>query len=420
MSAKTFQPPAPTSVAATGLDLGLLATLALKTLYFAGNTDGTEISDRLALPLPVTSEILAFMRRERLCEVTGGSGLSTAGLQYALTELGSERAVTTLGINGYVGPAPVPLSDYFESVRTQSVQGVKITREAVERSLSGLVLDQHTIDAIGQAVSSHRAVLLYGGSGNGKSTAAECLRDVLPGTIFVPYAIEVMHQVIQVFDPSTHDRVPTDDSTVAGHLADKRWVRIKRPLVSAAGELASSHLELVLDEVNKTYEAPIQMKANGGILVIDDFGRQQLDAAYLLNRWIVPLEKGVDNLSLANGARFQAPFDVIPVFVSNRDPAELADEAFLRRIRHKVEVPPPSPSLFLDILQRECKKLNVAYDSSAAEHLVSEYFVSPGRQMRGCHPRDIVEAVVSAASYNGASPTLTVAAIDEACANYFA
>ena len=414
-----FQPPAPTSVAETGLDLGLLAALALKILYFAGNSGGTEISDRLALPLPVTSEILAFMRRERLCEVTGGSGLSTAGLQYALTELGSERAVITLAINGYVGPAPVPLDSYFESVHAQSVQKVAITRDAIQRSLSGLVLDQHTIDAIGQAVSSHRAVLLYGGSGNGKSTAADSLRDALPGHIVVPYAIEVMHQVIQVFDPSAHGQASGAGSTADGRLADKRWVRIKRPLVFAAGELASSHLELVLDDVHKTYEAPIQMKANGGILVIDDFGRQQLDASYLLNRWIVPLEKGVDNLSLANGARFQAPFDVIPIFVSNRHPAELADEAFLRRIRHKVEIPPPNSALFLAILRRECERLDVAFDNSAAAHFVEEYFITPGRQMRGCHPRDVVEAIVASANYNGCSPALTVASIDEACANYF-
>ena len=413
-------PSAPASVEETGLDPGLLTDLALKTLYFAGNVRGEELSTRLALPLQVTSTILNLLRREKLCEPTGGSSVSVGGLNYALTVPGLERAASVLSMNGYVGPAPVPLADYFDFVRKQSVHNLEITREAIEDSLANLVLEQHTLDLIGQAVSAKRAVLLYGGSGNGKSTAAEDLGRAFPGAILIPHAVEVMHQIIQVFDPSTHEPIEDDPATRGkSRMVDKRWILIKRPVVFAAGELASSHLELVLDPVQKTYEAPIQMKANGGLLVIDDFGRQQLDAAYLVNRWIVPLEKGVDNLSLQNGARFQSPFDVVPLFVTNMQPADLADEAFLRRIRYKIEIPSPNVDHFIKILKRECAANETVYDESAAEYLVEEHFVKPGRQMRGCHPRDIVEAIAAAGRYQGKEPALTRDAIDDACANYF-
>ena len=367
------QPTAPISVADLGLDLGFIADLTLKTLYFAGNASGGELCDRMALPVNVTAEIMGFLRRERLCEVTGGTGLSPATLYYALTDAGLERATSALALSGYVGPAPIPLETYFEYVRNQSVMKTNISRDVIERALAALVLDQRTVDLVGQAMSSMRAFLIYGASGNGKSAIADCLRAVLPGNILIPRAVQVMHQVIQVFDPSSHEVVGEPGArTSAGRMSDQRWVQIKRPVVLAAGELAASHLELVLDEVHKTYEAPIQMKANGGLLVIDDFGRQQLDAAYLLNRWIVPLEKGIDNLSLHNGARFQVPFDVIPMFITNREPTELADDAFLRRIRYKVQIPGPDATQFVEILKRECEKNDLEYHQTAARHLISE------------------------------------------------
>ncbi len=414
-------PPAPLTIDETGLDLGFLADLALKSLYFAGNITGTDLGERLALPQNITTDVLTFLRRERMVEVIGGSGLSPLTLTYTLTTAGTTRAVSALAMSGYSGPAPIPLDTYFDFVRRQSVQNVQITRNMVEDSLSGLVLDQHTIDLIGSAISSKKAFLIYGTSGNGKSTAAEALRDALPGYVLIPHAIEVMHQVIQVFDPSTHEPVPDAPQVTAdGRTIDRRWVLIKRPLVLAAGELAPGHLELILDDVAKTYEAPIQMKANGGMLVIDDFGRQHLDAAYLLNRWIVPLEKGIDNLSLHSGIRFQVPFDVIPLFVTNRQPADLADDAFLRRIRYKIEIPAPDHARFVEILKRECERMELAYDEVAAEYLIDEYFLEPGREMRGCHPRDLVEAIAAAASYTGSPRELSSDTIDEACRNYFA
>ena len=414
MAVNVEQLEAPGSIEKIGLDL------ALKTMYFAGNAAGADISRRLALPLIPTLEILDLLRRERLCEVTGGNGQSPATLRYSLTTAGLDRAAGALKLSGYVGPAPVPLHEYIDRARQQSVLNADLTREKIEESLSGLVMEGAPLDLIGQAVSAKRAVLFYGGSGNGKSTTAECLRQALPGHILIPHAIEVMHQIIQVYDPSAHAVVEDDhDNRMSLSRTDRRWLTIRRPAVFAAGELAANHLELVLDEVNKTYEAPIQLKANGGLLVIDDFGRQRLDATYLLNRWIVPLEKGIDYLSRHNGARFQTPFDVIPVFLTNRRPAELADDAFMRRIRYKVEVPRPTIDGFFEILKRECQRNDVAYDEAAAHHLLDEHFKKPGREVRGCHPRDIVEAIADAARYQGAERALTPSTIEYACANYF-
>jgi predicted ATPase with chaperone activity len=401
--------------------MGVLADLALKTLYFASNIDGTDLAKRLALSLSATTELLDFLRRERLCEMMGGTGRSVAAVRSSLTSKGIERAVAALATSGYVGPAPVPFQAYIDQVRRQTIHSVELPRQVIEESLSHLVLPQRTLDLIGQAFSSKRATLLYGASGNGKTSAAEGLGRALPGHILIPYAVEVMRETIQVYDPSAHHAVDGSDSgqSAGRGRPDRRWAVINRPAVFAAGELAASHLELMLDQVHKTYEAPIQMKANGGLLVVDDFGRQRLEATYLLNRWVTPLERQVDHLSLHSGARFEVPFDVIPVFVSNQPPTELADDAFLRRIRYKVEIPGPDAPMFLEILKRECQRNNVSYDEDAATYLINKYFGERIRELRGCHPRDFVEAIADAARYQGGERVLTPSTIDEAHSHYF-
>lgn len=412
-------PPAPRTVKDVGIDPGVLSSLALKILYFSGNSTASDIAERMALPLGPTLEILDFLRKERLCEILGSETQAAGGYRYSLTIAGLERATAILAQSGYAGQTPVPLRDYVEATNRQSIRDVPITRAEIESSLTPLVLEQQTIDLIGQAMTSERAVLFYGESGNGKTTAAECLRRAVPGVVLIPYAVEVMHQIIRVYDPAVHERVDDTEPRPGRGEADSRWVRIRRPFVTAAGELAANHLELILDETNMTYEAPIQMKANGGLLVIDDFGRQRLDAAYLLNRWIVPLEHGKDTLSLSNGARFQVPFDVLPMFLTNKHPVELADEAFLRRIRYKIEIPPPTTESFIAILKRECEKRAVPCDDASIDHLIVDYFETAGRQMRGCHPRDLVEAIVDAANYRGIPPVLSPATIKQAAASYF-
>jgi predicted ATPase with chaperone activity len=415
------RPVAPGTVAGTGLDIGVLTDLALKTLYVASNIEGYEIAKRLGLSVTATMEVLGFLRRERLCEVTGGTGRAEGTLRFVLTSAGLERTLAALATSGYVGPAPVLLPDYVDQVRRQSIHHVDVPRQKIEESLSHLVLPKQTLDLIGQAVSSKRATIIYGASGNGKTSAAVGLSRALPGHILIPYAIEVMREIIQVYDPSTHEAVDAADGGESAGSAkpDRRWVVIKRPTVFAAGELAANHLELMLDEVHKRYEAPIQMKANGGFLIIDDFGRQHLDAVYLLNRWVTPLERQIDYLSLNTGARFEVPFDTIPVFVSNKPPAELADDAFVRRIRYKVEIPGPDSSIFIEILKRECERNSVAYDEAAANHFMDAYSSNGLRDMRGCHPRDIVETIADGARYQGAERALTPSTIDEACKHYF-
>ena len=404
-----------------GLDPGLLGSLALKVLYYSGNATAAETAKRMALPLGPTLEILDFLRRERLVEILGSETHAIGGYRHALTTAGLERTTSFLAQSGYAGPTPVPLKDYVDTVKGQSVRDILISRDAIEASLSPLVLKQDVVDLIGQAISSERAVLFYGESGNGKTTAAECLKGAMPGDILIPYAVEVMHQIIQVYDPSIHVIAEHDaNNPKPGHgEVDLRWLRIRRPFVTAAGELAAQHLELIIDETNRSYEAPIQMKANGGLLVIDDFGRQRLDAAYLLNRWIVPLEHGTDTLSLNNGARFRVPFDVIPMFLTNKHPIELADDAFLRRIRYKIEIPGPAEDEFVEILERECERKQITWDRPAIDFLLEEFFRKPNRPLRGCHPRDLVEAIADAAAYRGMERALTRETIRQAAAGYF-
>jgi predicted ATPase with chaperone activity len=414
-------PKAPDRVADTGIDSGLLNALALKTLYFGGDTLAIDVARQMHLPLGTTLEILDFLRRERLCEILGGEATSPGAYRYTLTMAGIERASKTLDQSGYVGPTPVPLKSYVDQMTRQSVRDVTLTQTQIEKSLSPLVLDQQAVNLVGQALSAEKPMLLYGESGDGKTTAAECLAKVMGGTILVPHAVEVGHQVIRVYDHSTHRLVDdlSGEADRESQTKDHRWIAIQRPVVFAAGELAANHLDLVLDEVNKTYEAPIQMKANGGILVIDDFGRQRLDAAYLLNRWIIPLERGFDSLSLHNGARFRVPFDVVTMFLTNRRPEDLADEAFLRRIRYKINIPSPTIERFIEIIRRECEKHSVAFSDQSIQHFIDEYYVGPNRAMRGCHPRDIVEAIADAAQYRGSSRALTEATLRDACASYF-
>jgi len=410
-------PPAPKTVADLGLDPGLVASLALKCVYFSGNATADDIASHMTLPLGPTLETLDFLRRERLCEILGSEAKGLGGYRYSLTAAGLERAGAALMQSGYAGPSPVPIQEYVAQVKQQSVRDLHITRETIESSLTPLVFTQDTVNLIGQAVTSERAVLLYGESGNGKTTVAECLRTALTGDILIPHAVEVKRQIIQLYDPVVHQLVSAEP--VARGEVDQRWLRIRRPVVTAAGELAANHLELILDDVSRTYEAPIQMKAIGGLLVIDDFGRQHLDAAYLLNRWIVPLENGVDSLSLSNGARFQTPFDVIPMFLTNKHPRDLADDAFLRRIRYKIEIPGPTQEMFVEIIERECERNDVVFDDDGIRHLVHEYFVKPNREMRGCHPRDLIEAIADAAAYQGIPRRLSPETIQQAAASYF-
>lgn len=414
----------PMTAAELGIDPGVLLDLSLKTLFYRGRMTRAELSDQLKLSGSAMQEVLQSLTQDGLATVLGAEGGGPAGYMYALTQKGLDRADAAFGRSGYVGPAPVPLNEYVRQVTAQTVGKATITRDDIVAALSPLVLADQTVTRVGRAASSRKPTLIYGPSGNGKTTAVRTVGGVIGGSVYVPYAIEMVGQIVHVYDSSKHELLDEDNETAQRNglmmqRIDRRWVRIKRPVVWAGGELTRHSLELMYDEATKVYEAPLQLKANGGALIIDDFGRQQMPAVQLLNRWIVALEGGVDHLTLHTGQTVAIPFDVLILFSTNLPPDRLADEAFLRRIRYKVEIPNPTRDEYCEIFRRECASRNVPYDEAAVMHLIAAWYENHGRSMRGCHPRDLVEAVVDAANYDGRPPALTPEIIDEICTTYF-
>lgn len=413
--------PEPTLFRDTGLELGAVADLTVKTLYYRGRITAGDLAEAMSLSVPAIQEVLEFLTRDGLCEIVGGEGRGLASYRYALTGRGLERSAAAFERNAYVGPAPVPLADYVRRVKWQSVSGRAFSPALVANALKGLVMSIETLTRVGRAISSGRSTLIYGPSGNGKTTIAQALGAALPGYILIPYALDVYGHVVRLFDASKHQvaEESEQDRGLSGRRPDRRWALIHRPAVLAGGELTRHSLELVFDDRSKVYEAPLQMKANGGILVIDDLGRQQMPAVELLNRWIVTLEGGVDHLSLHTGQTIEIPFDVIPLFSTNLPPESLADEAFLRRIRYKVELPDPTPEEYRSIFRMVSREHSLPVDDEALDHLLSTWYGDGRRELRGCHPRDLVEAIVDSAAYDGSTPSISTAALDEACRTYF-
>ena len=411
----------PTTVAELGLDRGMLMDLTLKAMFYRGRMTRSELSDSLKISGSAMQEVMQDLTQDGLVSVLGAEGNSASGYVYALTQKGRDRADAAFNRTGYVGPAPVPLVEYIAQIRAQTIGEVTVTREQVLEALRGLVLSDETVGRIGRAAASRKSTLIYGPSGNGKTTAVHAIGAAIGGTIQIPYAIEMVGQLVHLFDMSKHE--PVDDPDRAGGLikarADRRWVRIKRPTIWAGGELTRHSLELMYDDNTRVYEAPLQLKANGGTLVIDDFGRQQIPAVQLLNRWIVALEGGVDHLTLHTGQTIEVPFDVLVLFSTNLPPERLADEAFLRRIRYKVELPNPTRDEFRAIFRGECAVRSLPYNDGAVDHLLANWYDDHQRELRGCHPRDLVEAVVDAAQYDNRAPSITAATLDEACTTYF-
>lgn len=419
-----FFPPMPKSLEETGLTLGFLADLAIKIMYFEGYISGYEIADAMKLPYAsVVDEVLEFLKREQLCEVKGTGGLGESAYQYVISLKGSEKAREVLERGQYVGPAPVPLEDYTNAFRKQSLQNIAIHQRVMHQALSHMVLNERVHNQLGPAVNSGRSVFLYGPPGNGKTTIAESIgMMIFRDDIFVPYAVEVDGQIIKVFDSINHRPVEQSggaSSSRRGNKIDRRWVQIHRPFIVTGGELTMDGLDLVYDSLSKYYEAPFQMRANGGMLLIDDFGRQQVRPRDLLNRWIVPLEKRVDFLTLHTGRKIEIPFDVLIVFATNLAPTDLVDEAFLRRIRHKIEIRDPSFEEYREIFKRVCAHKGVPYDDKALAYLLEEHYIKPKVPLRACHPRDLIDQLIDIARYQNKPPVLSRDLIDQACEAYF-
>jgi SpoVK/Ycf46/Vps4 family AAA+-type ATPase len=362
----------------------------------------------------VVKELLHRLRAEHLCQVTGITGNIP---EIAITSPGRTRALELLSSNQYSGPAPVSLTTYVQQVRQQTVRHVEIHPPDVSRAFSHLVLDPKTLGKLGTALNSGTSIFLYGPTGTGKSSIALALSDAFAlDRVWVPYAVEVDGQVISVFDPHVHTQV----SSSISQTSDARWVLCRRPTVLVGGELTIEMLELQLNPITKFYTAPAQMKANNGVLIIDDFGRQRLRPDELLNRWVVPLDRGIDFLTLAGGKKVEVPFELFVVFATNLDPATLVDAAFLRRIQTKIKVDAVSPVQFHEIFRAVCTEGQLQYDAGVVDALIELIQNKLKEPLRACYPRDIVNQVRWSARYLQREPCLDQEAVLTAVEAYFA
>jgi predicted ATPase with chaperone activity len=421
-------PPLPQTVEDTGLSEEFIIDLVLKTLYVQGARSGKQLTDSIKLPFPFVDDQLLSLQQRRMVEVKGTQGASRAGYTFDLTQMGRDRAREAFSASMYVGAAPVPLSQYRQWVAIQSIQKVHVTRPDVEEAFGPLVLNQETLDEVGPAINSGRSMFLHGESGNGKTTIAEIVARMLGGSLWIPYAIEIDGQIIVVYDPLYH-RAPHDTTKAAAEDGDDlwlpdcnhdlRWVKAARPVVLTGGELTLDQLDLQYDNFTKLYQAPFQVKANGGVLIVDDFGRQRVPPRDLLNRWIVPLEKRVDFLTLHTGAKFPIPFDVLLVIATNIDPKQLVEEAFLRRIHYKIRVESPSVEQYERIFTAYCDSKGIPFKREAIQQVYRDFYQAHRIAPRGCHPRDLIDHLIDIAKYLEQPPELTPDLVDRAGKSYF-
>ena len=414
-----FFPPQPRSLQDAGLSQTMGEELVIKALFFAGELRGAELANRIKLPQIIVDELIEGLRKQKYVDLKGGAGMGVgkSGMIYTLTSFATDMLRQILDRNRYNGPAPVRLEDWFEAVKAQTVRGMRVTREKMkERFGTNLIIKEEMFDGLGPAMNSGKAIFFYGPPGNGKTALCQGLVRCYDGEIWVPHALLVDDFIIRVYDENLHEQLPDDPN---GPANDARWVRCKRPLVTVGGELTMEMLDLVYSPDVKFYEAPFQLKATNGMLLIDDFGRQRVSPKDLLNRWIVPLESEIDFLTLHTGKKVQIPFDVFVAFSTNLDPGDLVDDAFLRRVRYKLAVLPPDEQQFHDIWATVCNQKRVAYDGDAIEWLVNTHYRPEMGPFVACQPRDLLEQGTDIAHYRGETPQLTPELLDAAAKNYF-
>jgi len=429
LNGNTFQPPNILNIEDTGLSQLWLQDLALKILYFQGYLSGFKIAEAMALPFTgLVDQILDALKREKFVEVKSSQmGLGEGAYQYAITTSGIARAREALERSQYAGPAPVPIQVYNDSVKKQTQSKIAVTNRTIRQVLAHLTLSEKTYQRIGPAVNSGTSIFLYGPPGNGKTSVARAIGNMmLRESFYIPYAIYVDGQVVKMYDSVNHQLAPEDPITAGGTGAlrsnprrDPRWVKVRRPFIVVGGELTLAGLDLVFDDVNKFYEAPFQVKANGGILLIDDFGRQLVRPRDLLNRWIVPLENRVDFLTLHTGRKIEIPFDVLVVFSTNLPPRDLVDEAFLRRLRHKIEIGDPNYEEYRQIFRRVAQTKNVKYSDQGLAYLLQEWYIKRNRKLRASHPRDLCDQILDISRFLSTEPVMSREMIDRAADAYF-
>ncbi len=413
-----FWPAQPRSLEDTGLTASMVEELILKAIFYAGEMRGMDIANRLKLPTSIVEEVIEGLRRQKYIDIRGGggSGVGKSTMIYQLTTFATDVLRQILDRNRYNGPAPIRLQEWIEVVRKQTVRGNRITRQRMEDKFGDLIIRDYIFDGIGPAMNSGRAIFFYGPPGNGKTAICQGMVNCFDGEIFIPHAILIDDFVVRIFDSNLHKPIEEEPGSPA---YDRRWVRCRRPLVVVGGELTLEMLDLVYSPEVKYYEAPFQMKAINGMLLIDDFGRQKVSPKDLLNRWIVPLESDIDMLTLHTGKKVQVPFDVFAAFSTNLEPSDLVDDAFLRRVRYKLEVQPPDEDLFHQIFEVMCQKRGVPYDAEMVQYLIDTHYKPVGRRFAACQPRDLLDQMIDMAHYRGMEPRLEQDLIDAAVRSYF-
>ena len=408
-------PPPVEQIEDTGIEPGFISDLILKVVYFHSVIPAGHISEVVRLPFSgVIDALIDDLRINHYVEVQGAEGPLRVSYRYVLTDKGHRKVDELLRRSNYAGPCPVTLEDYTYMMSRQRARDAHVTRERVEEAFAPMVLEAGLLEQLGPAINAGRSMFIFGPSGNGKTTIAEIATACLGGHVYIPHAVMADGEIIRVFDEEHHREVEDPNARV-----DRRWVRSIRPTVVVGGELNLAALDLNYSPRSKTYEAPLQMKANGGMFLIDDFGRQQCSPTELLNRWIVPLEKHVDYLNLASGSKIKVPFEELIVFATNLKPGDLVDTAFLRRLQYKIEVHEPTPENFKAIFENVVAARGIQYVESAYQYLLTEYYKRRGFERQACHPRDLIEHLINAAAYYGVTPALRKDLIDLACHSYF-
>jgi hypothetical protein len=413
--------PRPRVLQETGLSELFIADLLAKHLQAGGVLTLVELVRRVALAGPILEKILAFMKREGLIEIRSQVE-KNAGLRYALTDKGRSAALEASMRSGYVGPAPVPLADYARVVRAKSVHKRNVTRADVEQLFDGIVIKEDLVDQLGQSMNSGRSIFIYGPAGTGKTFISQRLAQLFHDLTLIPYAILVDKTVVTIFDPMLHKAVRIEDESKAlmlEHGHDPRFVSCERPVVTVGGELSAEMLEVQYDAATRQYDAPLQLKANNGLFLLDDLGRQKVHPDALLNRWIVPMEEHKDYHNLGSGQHFVVPFDEVLIFSTNLRPLDLADEAFLRRIGYKIHFDNISVEQYQRIWKNACDEKSIQFDAELIDYLINDLHGGTSTPLKPCHPRDLLGIAMDRVRYRNQPRALTRDLLDFAWESYF-